>query len=218
VLDDRRSRRPIDEGQPVTRIAVLDYDSGNLHSVSRALATAGGDVHVTSDPVEVADAAALVIPGVGHFGQCVRALRTRGLDAAVKDFVGTGRPVFGVCVGMQILFEASDEDLEPGLAVLPGRVRRLSGTVKVPHIGWNQVAWNDRHPYLDGIADDAWFYFVHSYATDPGEPTPALGVTEHGSSFASAVTDGNVFATQFHPEKSGVPGLRLYANFVKAVA
>jgi imidazole glycerol-phosphate synthase subunit HisH len=202
----------------VRPIAVLDYDSGNLHSVSRALATAGGDVRVTSDPGEVADAAALVIPGVGHFGQCVRALRERGLDAAVKDFVGTGRLVFGVCVGMQVLFEASDEDPEPGLAVLPGRVHRLIGPVKVPHIGWNQVAWDHEHPYLDGIADDAWFYFVHSYAPHPIEPTPTLGTTEYGPLFTSAVSRDNVFATQFHPEKSGASGLRLYANFVRAVA
>jgi glutamine amidotransferase len=202
----------------VTRIAVLDYDSGNLHSVSRALAAAGADVHVTSDPAEVADSVALVIPGVGHFGQCVRALRERGLDAAVKDFVGTGRAVFGVCVGMQILFEASDENPEPGLAVLPGRVQRLIGPVKVPHIGWNQVEWRDEHPYLDGIGDDAWFYFVHSFAPHPNEPTPMLGVTKHGSWFASAVAHENVFATQFHPEKSGASGLRLYANFVKAAA
>jgi glutamine amidotransferase len=202
----------------VTRIAVLDYDSGNLHSVSRALATAGGDVHVTSDVVEVADADALVIPGVGHFGQCVRALRERGLDAAVKDFVGTGRPVFGICVGMQILFEASDEDPEPGLAVLPGRVGRLTGPVKIPHIGWNRIEWGGAHPYLERIAADAWFYFVHSFAPYPDGPTPALGVTEYGSRFAAAVAHENVFATQFHPEKSGTTGLRLYANFVKAAA
>jgi glutamine amidotransferase len=202
----------------VRPIAVLDYDSGNLHSVSRALATVGGDARVTSDPVEVARAEALVIPGVGHFGQCVRALRERGLDAAVKDFVGTGRPVFGVCVGMQVLFEASDEDPEPGLGVIPGRVQRLIGPVKVPHIGWNHVEWHETHPYLDGIAGDSWFYFVHSFAPYPNGPTPMLGVTKHGSWFASAVARDNVFATHFHPEKSGATGLRLYANFVKAVA
>jgi imidazole glycerol-phosphate synthase subunit HisH len=201
----------------VTRIAVLDYDSGNLHSVSRALAAAGGDVLVTSDPAEVASAGALVIPGVGRFGQCMRALGERGLDAAVKDFVGTGRPVFGVCVGMQVLFEASDEDPDPGLAVLRGRVRRLTGRVKIPHIGWNQVAWSGRHAYRDGVAEDAWFYFVHSFAPFPEEPTPALGRTEYGEVFASVVAQDNVFATQFHPEKSGGAGLRLYANFVKAL-
>jgi glutamine amidotransferase len=202
----------------VTRIAVLDYDSGNLHSVSRALAAVGGDVLVTSDPAEVASADALVIPGVGRFGQCVQALRERGLDAAVKDFVGTGRQVFGVCVGMQVLFEASDEDPDPGLAVLPGRVRRLAGGVKIPHIGWNQVAWRGHHPYRNGVGEDAWFYFVHSFAPDPEEPAPALGRTEYGTAFGAVVARDNVFATQFHPEKSGAAGLRLYANFVKAVA
>ncbi len=201
----------------MSRIAVLDYDSGNLHSVARALAAVGGDVHVTSDPGAVASADALVIPGVGHFGQCVRALRERGLDAAAKDFVGTERPVFGVCVGMQVLFAASDEDPEPGLVVLPGRVRRLAGGVKVPHIGWNQVTWRGQHPYLEGIGDDAWFYFVHSFAPSPDE-IQTLGVTEHGAPFAAVVAHDRIFATQFHPEKSGATGLRLYANFVKAVA
>ena len=197
-------------------IAVLDYGSGNLHSVSRALARVGGDPVVSGDATQIAAADALVIPGVGHFGACLRAICHHGLDAAISDFRGTGRPVFGVCVGMQVLFEGSDEDPEEGLAVLPGRVHRLPDDVKVPHMGWNTVTWTRPHPYTEDLPDGTRFYFVHSFAPDPGDDT--VGVTEHGRPFAAAVARENVFATQFHPEKSGEAGLRLYERFVKAVA
>jgi glutamine amidotransferase len=216
---DRTGRRPEHEGNAVgivTEIAVLDYGSGNLHSVSRALAHAGGEPVVTGDAERVAAAAALVIPGVGHFGHCVRAIRERGLDGAIVHAVGAGKRVFGVCVGMQVLYERSDEDAELGLAILPGGSHRLPETVKVPHIGWNEVTWQRPHPYLEGISDGTRFYFVHSYAPDPNED--AVGVTEHGRRFAAAASRDNVFATQFHPEKSGEAGLAIYANFVKAVS
>jgi glutamine amidotransferase len=200
----------------VAEIAVLDYGSGNLHSVSRALAHAGGEPIVTSDPERVAAADALVIPGVGHFGHCVRAIRAKGLDRAIAGVVGTGRPIFGVCVGMQVLFEGSEEDPEAGLGILPGRSRRLPDGVKVPHIGWNDASWQRPHRYLDGIADGTRFYFVHSYA--PDADGDSVGITEHGRRFASVVSRDNVFATQFHPEKVGEAGLAIYANFVKAVS
>ena len=203
---------------------MLDYGSGNLHSVSRALAHAGGEPVVTRDPARVAGADALVIPGVGHFGHCVRAIRSLGLDAPVNDAVDRGTPIFGVCVGMQVLLERSEEDEEEGLGVLAGGSRRLSAdaqpdeerNVKVPHIGWNEVAWTRAHPYVDGIRDGTRFYFVHSYA--PYENDDTVGVTEHGRRFAAVAARGNVFATQFHPEKSGEAGLAIYANFVKAVS
>jgi glutamine amidotransferase len=200
----------------VAQIAVLDYGSGNLHSVSRAIAHAGGEPVVTEKPQQVADADALVIPGVGHFGHCVRAIRAKGLDRAIAEAVGAGKPVFGVCVGMQILFERSEEDPETGLAFLPGGSRRLPDDVKVPHIGWNEVAWERPHPYSEGVPGGTRFYFVHSYAPDPNEDT--VGVTEHGRRFAAVASRDNVFATQFHPEKSGEAGLAIYANFVKAVS
>jgi glutamine amidotransferase len=199
----------------VVEIAVLDYGSGNLHSVSRALAHAGSEPLVTGDPREVATADALVIPGVGRFGHCVRAIRAKGLDVAIARAVGGGKPVFGVCVGMQVLFERSEEDPDAGLGVLVGGSRRLPAEVKVPHIGWNEVTWTRTHPYLEGIPDRTRFYFVHSFA--PDATVDAVGVTEHGRSFASASARDNVFATQFHPEKSGQAGLAVYANFVKAV-
>ena len=195
---------------------MLDYGSGNLHSVSRALAHADGEAVVTGDPERVAAADALVIPGVGHFGHCVRAIRSKGLDRAIAGVVGTGKPVFGVCVGMQVLFEGSEEDPEEGLGILPGRSRRLPDGVKVPHIGWNDVSWERPHSYVDGIADGTRFYFVHSYA--PDADGDSVGITEHGRRFASVVARDNVFATQFHPEKSGEAGLSIYANFVKAVS
>ena len=200
----------------MAEIAVLDYGSGNLHSVSRALAHAGGEPVVTRDPAQVAGADALVIPGVGHFGHCVRAIRSLGLDGAVLDAIGTGAPVFGVCVGMQVLLERSEEDGDAGLGVLAGGSRRLPATVKVPHIGWNEVVWSRTHPYIEDIADGTRFYFVHSYA--PDENADTIGVTEHGRRFAAAAARENVFATQFHPEKSGEAGLAIYANFVKAVS
>jgi imidazole glycerol-phosphate synthase subunit HisH len=200
----------------VARIVVLDYGSGNLHSVSRAIAHVGGEPDVTADADRVASADALVIPGVGHFGHCVRAIRDRRLDGAIAAFVGTGRPVVGVCVGMQVLFEGSEEDPERGLSFLPGTSRRLPADVKVPHIGWNDVRWRRGHRLVEGIPDGTRFYFVHSYAPEATDAT--VGVTEHGRAFAAVAARDNVFATQFHPEKSGTAGLRIYANLVESVA
>jgi imidazole glycerol-phosphate synthase subunit HisH len=198
------------------RIAVLDYGMGNLRSVSRALQQVGADVCVTSDPEEVVGADALVIPGVGHFGACVRALRNAGLEDQTRAVITEGRPVVGVCVGMQILFEGSDEGPEPGLGVLEGRVDRLPDSERIPHMGWNTVAWTGRrHPYTAGIPDGTRFYFVHSYA--PGVDERTVGVSDHGRTFAAAVARDNVFGTQFHPEKSGDAGLQLYENFVRVV-
>ncbi len=198
-------------------IAVLDHGSGNLHSVSRALQHVGAGVRVVSDADAIGNADAVLIPGVGHFGQCARAVRDAGFEAPIRDAVAAGRPVIGVCVGMQVLFEGSDEDDEPGLGVLPGRVRRLPTSVRVPHMGWNTVSWaGRRHPFAADLDDGSSFYFVHSFAPDLGPET--VGATEHGRAFSSVVARDNVFATQFHPEKSGAVGLQLYANIVREVA
>jgi glutamine amidotransferase len=198
-------------------IAICDYGSGNLHSVSRALERAGAQVRVAAEPSMLTAADAIVIPGVGHFGQCVRALRDVGFEGPLRAAVDAGTPVIGVCVGMQILFEGSDEDGEVGLGLLPGRVHRLPATVRVPHMGWNTVAWaGRRHAFVAGIPDDTFFYFVHSFAPDLGPDT--VGASEHGRAFSAVVARDNVFATQFHPEKSGEAGLALYANIVREVA
>jgi glutamine amidotransferase len=200
-------------------IAVLDYGMGNLRSVARAVEHVGGTAVVTEDAARALAADGLIVPGVGHFGACMRNLRERGLDAVVKEFASSGKPLFGVCVGMQVLFEGSEEAPgEPGLGLFEGVSRRLgAGGVKVPHMGWNKVGWNRQHehPYVMDIPF-TWFYFVHSYA--PWMPG-AVGSTTYGKLDISAVVArDNVFATQFHPEKSGHWGLKLYDAFVRDVA
>jgi glutamine amidotransferase len=198
-------------------IALLDYGSGNLHSVSRALTHVGAAVQVCASPSDIGGADAILVPGVGHFGQCMRALRDTGFADAITGAVANERPVVGVCVGMQVLFDGSDEGDEPGLGVLAGRVRRLPPSERVPHTGWNTVAWaGRRHAFVAGLDDNASFYFVHSYAADLGPET--VGATEHGRTFSAIVADGPVFATQFHPEKSGQAGLALYETIVREVA
>ncbi len=195
-------------------IVILDYGMGNLRSVLRALTHVGGEALVTGDPRALEDADAVVVPGVGHFGACMRNLDVRGLAEPLKDFAGTGRPVLGVCLGMQVLFERSEEDDTPGLGLIPGRSRRLPPSVRVPHMGWNSVLWMDPHPYVAGIPNGTSFYFAHSFAPDVVAGT-TVGATEHGRTFSSVVTRENLFATQFHPEKSGEAGLALYEAFVK---
>ena len=201
----------------MTTIAVLDYGSGNLHSVSRALARVGGTPLITRDAAQVQAADALVIPGVGHFGACMRAIRHHDLDEPIRAFVSSGKPVFGVCVGMQVLFDGSDEDAEAGLSIISGASRLLPHDVKVPHMGWNTVEWRTDHPYVAGIDAGLRFYFVHSFAPDVDVAT-TVGTTTHGREFAAVVAKDNVFATQFHPEKSGDAGLAVYERFVQAVA
>lgn len=198
-------------------VAVLDYGMGNLRSVAKAIERVGGEALITSEPGEVLGADALVVPGVGAFGACMANLRQGGLDSAIRDFVARARPVLGVCLGMQVLFEGSEEDEGSGLDYLPGVVRKLPETVKLPHMGWNQVRWTRDHPLVRGIPSGTRFYFVHSYAPDPDAPH-TVGVTEHGREFAAAVAHDVIFATQFHPEKSGEAGLEIYRNFVKELS
>ncbi len=194
-------------------IAVLDYGMGNIRSVAKAVEHAGGMPWVTSDRDADDRAAAAVLPGVGAFGACMRGLVDRGLDATVLGFGERRKPLLGVCLGMQVLFESSEEDPGPGIEHFRGRIRRLPSNVKVPHMGWNEVTWTREHPMAAGIPSGTPFYFVHSYAADPdGDAT--VGTAEHGRRFAAAVASGTLFATQFHPEKSGPAGLRIYRNLV----
>jgi glutamine amidotransferase len=199
-------------------IAILDYGMGNLRSVARAIEHVGGEADATADRDEIARADALVVPGVGAFGACMRNLRDRGLDEATRAFAASGRPLFGICLGLQVLFESSEEDDEPGLALLAGHVLRLPGGegVRIPHMGWNEVDWVADHPYTRVLPSGERFYFVHSYAALRDELS--VGVARHGMDFAAAVCRDNVFATQFHPEKSGEPGLAIYEAFVKEAA
>jgi imidazole glycerol-phosphate synthase subunit HisH len=203
----------------VASVAILDYGMGNLRSVHRAVERVGGVAVVTSNPAEAAAADAAIVPGVGAFGACMRGLRESGLDSVVRSFAAGGRPVLGVCLGMQVLFESSEEDDDPGLGLLPGPVRRLEAGpgVKVPHMGWNEVRWTADHPLTRGIPSGTRFYFVHSFAPDVIEDV-TVGVAEHGREFTAAVAAGSVFATQFHPERSGDAGLALYEAFVKEIS
>jgi imidazole glycerol-phosphate synthase subunit HisH len=198
-------------------IAIVDYGMGNLRSVARALAHVGADAAVTDDASALERADAVVVPGVGRFGACMRNLTP--VAGTLRALAAGGRPVFGVCLGLQVLFDASEEDDDPGLAILPGRSRRLAESpgVKVPHMGWNEVRWTARHPFVDGIPTGTRFYFVHSYAVDL-DPRLTVGATEHGRPFSSVVSGGAVFGTQFHPEKSGDAGLAIYERFVREAA
>jgi len=158
----------------------------------------------------------MVVPGVGAFGACMRGLVDAGLDTVIREFIAGGRPVLGVCLGMQVLYEGSEEDPDPGLGLLRGAVRRLPASVKVPHMGWNDVRWTADHPFVRGIPSGTPFYFVHSYAA-PLDSGVTIGEADHGVGFAAAVAKASLFATQFHPEKSGDAGLALYESFVKEV-
>jgi glutamine amidotransferase len=197
-------------------IAVLDYGMGNLRSVARAVERVGGAPVITPDPEVVVRADAAILPGVGAFGRGMRGVRAAGLDQAIHQVVAAGKLVLGVCLGLQILFEGSEEAEEAGLGILAGRIERLQGAVKVPHMGWNEVMWTGDHPIARAAPSGSHFYFVHSFALPANHPA-TVGVTDYARPFAAAVAVGNVFATQFHPEKSGEAGLALYEAFVRRV-
>jgi len=199
------------------RIAVVDYGIGNLASAHKALVHLGADAVLTTDPGVVREAAGVVVPGVGNFGACVRALRASGLEPPVRAAIESGRPVLGICVGLQMLFDASDEDdgRDPGLGIVAGRVRRLSERERLPQIGWNTVEVAAGSRLLAGLGDSPWMYFVHSYAPVPADVSIVSGWCTYGERFACAIERDNVWAVQFHPEKSGDNGLRLLGNFVR---
>ncbi|MFN8636405.1 MAG: imidazole glycerol phosphate synthase subunit HisH [Chloroflexota bacterium] len=200
-------------------IAILDYRAGNLRSVAKALEAVGSRPVVTDDPAVIARADGLVVPGQGSAVDAMKNLTELGLVEPLREYVASGRPFLGVCLGEQVIFESSEEG--PGvtcLGLLPGTVKRLPGGQKVPQIGWNTVKIVQHHPLLDGIPDETYFYFVHSYYVAPSDPAITVGETEYGVSFASIVARGNVFATQFHPEKSSGIGLRIYRNFARLCA
>ena len=200
-------------------VAVLDYGIGNLRSAQKALEVGGADARLTADPGLVADAAAVVLPGVGAFGACMKALRAARLEAVVHDAVASGRPFLGVCVGMQMLFAASEEDAaERGLGVIDGTVTWITDRLPRPQMQWNQltlVAADD--PLFAGLGQRPWMYFVHSLHGVPADPAVVAATCDYGGTVNAAFRRGNVFATQFHPEKSGRDGLALLGNFVRAV-
>ena len=204
------------------RVAVVDYGAGNLVSIEQALTTVGAEVALVRDGEAIRGADALVVPGVGAAEPAMARLGSRGLTEPILAWLAADRPFLGICLGLQLLFDGSDEDGATTLGVVPGRTVRLEDAPTLPHIGWNQVERTRQHPLFDGIDDDTDFYFVHSYAGVPEGRTDApddlvLATTEHGTRFVSAVARGAMLGVQFHPERSGPDGLRLLANFVDLV-
>jgi glutamine amidotransferase len=208
-------------------IAVVDYGMGNLRSVAKALRAVGLDPVVTDRPRKIADAQAVVLPGVGAFGDCMKNLRERGLIEPVLAAIRSGKPYLGLCLGLQILFDASEEfGRRKGLGLVPGRVVRFrddlpdgrGGTLKVPHMGWNAVAHRRGAALFRGIPKGSHFYFVHSYYAVCDDPAHVLATSSYGADFTVAVRRDNIVACQFHPEKSQAMGLKLLANFGRLVA
>jgi glutamine amidotransferase len=200
-------------------VAVADYGAGNLVSIDQALRAVGADVVIAREPDALREADGLIVPGVGAAAPAMERLRAAGLVEPIRDWIAAGRPYLGICLGLQLLFEGSDEDGAETFGILPGRTVRLRDAPTLPHIGWNQVERRREHPLFDGIADGADFYFVHSYAgeVDSSASEDILAVTSHGRPFASAVATDNVLGVQFHPERSGDDGLRLLGNFAALV-
>ena len=198
-------------------IAVLDYGIGNLRSAEKALQYLGGDARLTSDPEEAGAATGVVLPGVGAFGRCMEQLRATGLEPVVKDAVSSGRPFLGICVGMQMLFEGSEES--PGVAgigLLGGTVRRLAPGQRLPHMGWNDLEIRPGSQLLAGLPEHPYVYFVHSFAPVPEDEAVVAATTQYGGPVVAAVETGSLWATQFHPEKSGRLGLGVLKNFLAA--
>ena len=196
---------------------VVDYGMGNLRSVEKALAAVGGNPLTSGDPEAVRSAARLILPGVGAFGDAMSNLRNQGLLEAVLEAVSSGRPLLGLCLGLQLLFDESEEfGSHRGLGVIPGRVRRFAVPgLRVPHVGWNQVEQARPDPLLEGIPEGAYFYFVHSYYVEPADTSDHVAQTEYGHRFCSIARRGNVWGAQFHPEKSQAMGKRLLSNFIR---
>jgi glutamine amidotransferase len=200
-------------------IAVIDYGAGNLGSVYKALRAANGEAEVTRDPETIRRADGLVLPGVGAFTHCMNGLASAGLVEPTLAYLATGRPFLGICVGLQMLFDASDEmGMSPGLGVLRGRVVRFAfdgenADLKIPHIGWNSIDFRPDAPLFAGLHPGDRVYFVHSFYPVPDDPSIVTATSEYGYRFCAAIQVGNVHATQFHPEKSGAVGLRILRNF-----
>jgi glutamine amidotransferase len=199
------------------RIVILDYGAGNLRSVARAVEHAGFPADVSADPRALEGADAVVMPGVGAAADTMRNLEEHGFVEPLRRYIVDGRPFLGVCMGYQALLDVSEEGGEHScLGIVSGRVRRFDRTagLKIPHMGWNRVEQVRQHPVFDGIPDGSYFYFVHGYYPEPEDASVVIGRTEYGVTFGSAIARNGLVATQFHPEKSGAAGLRLYRNFL----
>jgi glutamine amidotransferase len=207
------------------QIALLDYGAGNLRSVAKALARSGLEPEVTGDPAAVRRADGVVLPGVGAFAAAMASLAEKGLGDAVREAIAAGKPYLGLCLGLQVLFEHGEEHgVTKGLGLYAGRVRRFperdaqGAPLRVPHIGWNEVRWSGTHPLLAKLPPRDLYYFVHSYRAEPARGDLVVGRVDYGGEFAAAIATGNVFAVQFHPEKSQAAGKRLLDAFAAWVA
>ena len=202
-------------------IAVVDYDMGNLHSACKGLEKAGATTKVTDLPEDIEQADAVVLPGVGAFDPAVQHLRSRGLEEPIKQAITSGKPFLGICLGLQILFEGSEEGTEPGLGIVAGRVRRFRPEpgITIPHMGWNQLEFTQPDSLLwQDLPQNPQVYFVHSYYVDPTDPQLRAATVTHGSqTVTAAIACGNLMAVQFHPEKSSTKGLQILSNFVALV-
>ena len=209
------------------RIAIINTRAVNLHSVQKALEKVGASAEITSDPAVISNAAGVVLPGVGASDAVMRAINTQGFAEPIKQYAKSGRPLLCICVGMQVLFEGSDEGEVPGLGIMKGRVKRFPSDLsengkrlKIPHMGWNSVNFTEQ-AYTDSVFADipqaSYFYFVHSYRCLPDDPSVVAGTTQYGGEVCAAVMQGELAATQFHPEKSGDIGLEIYKNFTRRV-
>lgn len=197
------------------KIAIIDYGMGNLHSAAKAFERVGAVVTVTRDPAEVRKADQVVLPGVGAFGDCMKNLHERNLAPVIHEVIAAGKPFLGICVGLQMLFEGSEEDSGvPGLGVFKGMVRKIIAPgLKIPHMGWNNLSYRTDSPLFQGLPIPAYVYFVHSYHAVPEDASIVTAVTDYGGAVTAAVGRGLVQAVQFHPEKSSTAGLKILANF-----
>jgi glutamine amidotransferase len=197
-------------------IAIVDYGAGNLRSVANAISRLDYEPKIVSTPEEVLAARAVILPGVGAAADTMASLKRRGLAGPIQRYITEGRPFLGVCIGLQVLFDGTEEGgWHECLGIIPGAVRRLPPGLKIPHMGWNQVKQRFSHPIFDGIPDEDSFYFVHSYYVEPEDSSLVAGETEYGIPICSVMVRDNLIATQFHPEKSGETGLRIYDNFIR---
>lgn len=202
-------------------IAVIDYDMGNLHSVCKGLEKAGATPKITDSPTEITQADAVVLPGVGSFDPAVQQLRSRNLVEPIKQVIAEGKPFLGICLGLQILFDSSEEGKEPGLSIIPGTVRRFHPEpgLTIPHMGWNQLEITQQNsPIWQNLPQQPWVYFVHSYYVDPIDSQVCAAKVTHGSQkVTAAIAKDNLMAVQFHPEKSSDTGLQIISNFVSKI-
>ena len=197
-------------------LTIIDYGAGNLRSVVNAITRLGYQAKITSNPADVLAAQAVILPGVGATGGTMQNLKALGMVDPIRQFIAEGHPFFGICVGLQVLFTGTEEGgWHECLNIIPGRVQKLPPGLKIPHIGWNQVKQRVSHPVFDAVPDEANFYFVHSYYAEPDDKSLVAGETDYGISLCSVIIRGNLVATQFHPEKSGKIGLKIYDNFIK---